>query len=125
MRRTLVGSSLAAVSVLGLTALAPPADAASTVTVYGPISCATLSSPPPIPTAYAYRAVRARFQAANGEANDATLTQDGFWFSVTFTQVPAGGESVNVYVSCNRIPDWGTSFAMQSSGSQFLSLFWH
>jgi hypothetical protein len=71
-------------------AMAAPAGGTHSVHLYGWVSC---------PAPY-YTASRVRIQAFNGEAHDANLYVAGRWYSVTFTQVPSGGEGAYVYISC-------------------------
>lgn len=116
-----------AVLTLGLSlALVPSAEAnvPNHVRISGQISCATW--PPALPWS-SYLASRARFQAANGEARDATIS--GLNYQVDLFQVPAGGENVTVYVTCQnfRNPSWGRTFRVnrQANQQQTVSLLTH
>jgi hypothetical protein len=108
-----------------LVLLAPSADAdplSGHVQLSGHISCGPGDAPPlPGP---GYLAERARFQAANGEAQDASISLL-VNYTVDFNNVPAEGETVNVYVTCGGMGrEWGTSFQLnrQSDEQQHLDL---
>ena len=77
---------------LGVAVLTPTATTSSLITshvqVSGQVSCTTW--PPALPYT-TYLASRVRFQAANGEANDAQSF--GLNFSVDANNVPADGEN--------------------------------
>jgi hypothetical protein len=105
--------------------LAPSAEAdrlSSHVRVSGQISCGPGYAPPlPGP---GYLAQRARFQAANGEAHDASISLL-INYTVDFNNVPADGETVNVYITCGGMGrEWGTSFQLsrQPDEQQHLDL---
>jgi hypothetical protein len=88
-----------------------PPDGKRYVRVWGVVAC-TQYWPLPLPGPK-YEASRVRFQAANGEAHDATIWK-GFAYYVNFYHVPRRGETVNVYVTCQLSdnPNWGTQFTL-------------
>lgn len=114
----------AAPCVLVLFAPSAGADPLSShVQVSGRIGCGPGDAPPlPGP---GYLAQRARFQAANGEAHDASISLL-VNYTVDFNNVPPDGETVNVYVTCGGMGrEWGTSFQLnrQPDERQQLDLF--
>jgi hypothetical protein len=84
----------------------------SHVRVWGLVACTDENRAPPLPGPR-YEVSRVRFQAANGEAHDAKISH-GFSYYVDFNHVPAGGETVFVYVTCklDTNPSWGTNFTL-------------
>jgi hypothetical protein len=110
--------ALLGLGVLNPSAAAAPAPSKAAVVTSGLVACLY---PPPIGVPGA-QATRVRFQAANGEAHDAT--PNGFNYSVTFTRVPPGGEVVNVYVTCFNRPSFGRQFTLNApSGRQSHNIY--
>jgi hypothetical protein len=135
LRLSVLIAALAVVAAVPLS-LAPAASAApartaapaitlsSHVRVYGLAACIK-TIPPPLPGP-AYLAARVRFQAANGEAHDAVIW--GKWnYYVDFNNVPANGEIVFAYVTCNPAipngrPSWGKEFRLTRQLAQIYYL---
>ena len=127
LRRML--AALLSMSAIGMALLAGPSASAATlsshVRVWGQVSCAG-TWPPPLPGP-GWFASRVRFQAANGEAHDATIS--GINYYVDFSNVPAKGETVIVYITCNAptVAPWGKQFKLTRHllQLQHLSLLTH
>lgn len=103
------------------------------VTVYGLVSCAFTwpvsdEWPTPLPGPWLL-AQRVRFVTATGEGADATIS-NGISYSVTFNNVPSGGETAFAYIDCgvpNEFPSWGCQFTLnqQLLQVQYLDLLTH
>lgn len=102
----------------------------STVTVWGPVNCFGIDPPPSLDYNANFVTTRVRFQTASGYAADATVVL-GSTYTVQLTGVPAGGETVVAYITCdnpiNSNPTWGCQFTVNPSQTtlQYLFLAWH
>lgn len=100
------------------------------VTVWGPVNCFGLNPPPSLDYNANFVTTRVRFQTASGYAADATVVL-GSTYTVQLTGVPAGGEIVTAYITCdnpiNPNPTWGCQFTINPSQAtlKYLWLAWH
>jgi hypothetical protein len=103
----------------------------STVTVWGPVNCFGLDPPPSLDYNSNFVTTRVRFQTASGYAADATILLGGSAYTVQLAGVPAGGEIVFAYITCdnptNPNPTWGCQFTVNPSQTTqpYLWLAWH